>query len=375
MTDVAVEEYANFDFVSDAKFRMALASDYRELIRCVENSAWKSVHVLAGSIVEAILTDYLIGTGYPKRTGKDPLTMELGPIISACKAERIISDRTADLSSVVKSYRNLIHPGRLIRLKEKVDQKSASVAKALVGIVAEEVATAKASTYGFTAEQIVNKIEKDPSALAVLSHFLKDTNECERERVVKEIIPDRYFYEHESLEDRGNPSDYERCYRRTLATLSDEARTSVAKEYIKILKEESGEYVRRYETAFFRASDMKYLAPGEVSLAKAHLLSRLENDSNLLDVLSGSGRFLDKHEISGVVDVYAKTIASGKVNAIKTKARDLLSLLYYETEDDIRATLQSRVGDWIAFWDERNLSQPKAVLEGIKAEWAEEIPF
>ncbi len=154
----------------------------------MENGAWKAVHVLAGSVVEAILVDYLIGTGYPKKSGKDPLKMELGPIISACKDEKIITERTADLSSVIRSYRNLIHPGRVIRLNEKIDKKSASIAKALVDVVADEVATAKAVSYGFTAEQIANKIENDSSALAVLAHFLKETNELERERLVRDVV-------------------------------------------------------------------------------------------------------------------------------------------------------------------------------------------
>jgi hypothetical protein len=106
-----------FDFISDANFRTSLISDYRELTRCLDTSAWKAVHILAGSVVEAILTDHLMATDYQKRTGKDPLKMDLAGIISACKEENVITDRTADLSSVVRSYRNLIHPGRMIRLR------------------------------------------------------------------------------------------------------------------------------------------------------------------------------------------------------------------------------------------------------------------
>src|SRR5256885_13481073 len=131
MVDIPGEDNPKFDFITDVDFRTSLESDYRELLRCIENGAWKAVHVIAGSVVEAILSDYLIGIGYEKKSGKNPLEMELGPIISACRAEKIITDRTADLSSVVRSYRNLIHPGRIVRLKEKVDKKTALIAKAL----------------------------------------------------------------------------------------------------------------------------------------------------------------------------------------------------------------------------------------------------
>lgn len=111
-------EDQGFDFINDQKFRTSLQSDYREILRCIETSAWKAVHVLAGSVVEAIFVDYLIASGYQKRTGNDPMKMELGAVISASKDEKVISQRTANLSSVVQSYRNLIHPGRVIRLNE-----------------------------------------------------------------------------------------------------------------------------------------------------------------------------------------------------------------------------------------------------------------
>src|SRR5262249_12797265 len=200
----------SFDFMTDAVFRASLESDYRELSNCMAQSAWKGVHVLAGSIVEAILTDYLIGTDYQKKTGKDPLKMELGPLIAACKDENIISARAADLSAVVKSYRNLIHPGRIVRLSENVDSKTASIAKALVEVIAGEVAATKKENYGFTAEQIAGKLERDKSAFAVLSHFLKEMKEGERERLLRDVLPSRYFDAEEVGFGSLLASDYER---------------------------------------------------------------------------------------------------------------------------------------------------------------------
>jgi hypothetical protein len=194
MPDTANADAPKFDFITEASFRASLESDYRELTRCLKNGAWKAVHVLAGSVVEAVLTDHLVGIDYQKKSGKDPFKMELGPIITACRDEKIITERTADLSSVIRSYRNLIHPGRIARLKEKVDAKTASIAKALVDVVTDEVSAAKAVTYGFTAEQIANKIEKDSSAIALLTHLLEETKDHERERLVSEVLPNRFFF-------------------------------------------------------------------------------------------------------------------------------------------------------------------------------------
>jgi hypothetical protein len=376
MTDLPVEDNPTFDFISDANFRTSLVSDYRELMRSMETGSWKSVHVLAGSVVEAILTDHLIATDYQKRTKKDPLQMDLANVIAACKDEKVITDRTADLSSVVRSYRNLIHPGRMIRLNEKVDKKSALIAKALVDVVADEVAIAKTGTYGFTAEQIINKIEKDSSALSVLSHFLKETNDRERERLAKEVIPQRYFSAQEFGFESTSGADYQDCFRTTFHTLSDESKTKVAKRFIKILKEEHGTYVLEYETMFFRASDMKYLDPSEAALAKAHMLSRLDKEQTLgvLGVLEDLGGFLTVGEISRVVDAYIKMIIFGKESRLRTRARTLLVFLGYETEGVIRQKVDKRVDDWINHFEEKEMNEHKTTLEELKTELSE-MPF
>jgi hypothetical protein len=46
---------AKFDFISDERFRASLQSDYSELGKAGQAEAWKAVHVLAGSIIEAVL--------------------------------------------------------------------------------------------------------------------------------------------------------------------------------------------------------------------------------------------------------------------------------------------------------------------------------
>jgi len=48
------------------------------------------------------------------------LKMDFGEALNVCKEKKVILSKTAALSSVVKGYRNLIHPGRLIRLNETI---------------------------------------------------------------------------------------------------------------------------------------------------------------------------------------------------------------------------------------------------------------
>lgn len=78
--------------------------------------------------------------------------MDLMEAIEICRQEKALTDRTADLCSVIRSYRNLIHPGRLIRPGEPApDKDSATIAVTLVRIIAEELAATREKAVGLTA--------------------------------------------------------------------------------------------------------------------------------------------------------------------------------------------------------------------------------
>jgi hypothetical protein len=67
-----------------------------------ENRLWKSVHILTGSIIEAILADYLIAIDYKKTKKIDPLEMDLFNLIQACNKEGILTDKTVGLCNVIR---------------------------------------------------------------------------------------------------------------------------------------------------------------------------------------------------------------------------------------------------------------------------------
>jgi hypothetical protein len=376
------ESPATFDFISDEKFRNSLRNDYGEIVRCMGSGAWKAVHVLAGSIVETVLVDYLVATNHHKVKGKDPLKMELAEVIEACRKDGVLSQRASDLSSVIRSYRNLIHPGRVIRLGEKIDLKTATVAKTLVDVVLEEIVAAKADKYGFTAEQIVNKVEKDSSAVSVLSHFLKDTNEFERERLLLDVIPKRYFNT-----DFNNPFEeffvdhLEKVFRQTFDTLPDEKKAVVTKRFVKILKEESEEVVFKYQIGFFKASDLKYLNGSDASLVKTHLLSRLRTElesKELLDVMVGIGGFLEPDEIGPLMDSIMRMMAYSKSERLRKRASTALIDLFYEIPEGPDEKMKKRLDEWIALLKRKELTEPlreAEILKNIMDNRNEELPF
>ena len=129
---------ATIDFITDDEFRLSLTSDLDELEKALENKSIKAAHVLAGSIVEAVLIDYLISETPADR--ERLLKLDLGKAIDECQKRGVIGSRTANLSSVVREYRNLIHPGLVIRKQEKISDKTAHIANSVVSVILEEIA-------------------------------------------------------------------------------------------------------------------------------------------------------------------------------------------------------------------------------------------
>ena len=157
---------------------------------------------------------------------------------------------------------------------------------------------------------------KDSTALGLLSHFLNDTKEFERLRLLTEVIPERYFALSEDpdgvlSEDARILTDLEECFRQTFNTLNKEKRTA-ANRFVNLLREADENRLLKYETAFFLASDLEFLAPKDAAMAKEHLLSRLTEPSTvslaLLDTLTGIGNHLNKQEVSRIANGLLRVI-------------------------------------------------------------------
>jgi hypothetical protein len=305
---------ASFDFITDEDFRISLENDFKEMNLCIQSGAYKAAVVVAGSIVEALLIDYVIAENIVTR--EDALKLDFGKVLTLCKDKKIISEKTSDLSSAVKGYRNLIHPGRAIRLNESVNKDSADVAKALVGIVIGDVEKQKKENYGYTAEQIVAKIKNDSNASAILSILIKRTNPTELERLMLKYLPDAYL-EEITMEERWE--EYERgyvkqnlvlCFRTSFDNADDKLKTKLANWFAKIIREESDSVISSYGIAFLRSSDMKYMHKDDVEIVKQHFFGQMKNNMNetILEALSGMGTYLKQEDIASFIDPLARAI-------------------------------------------------------------------
>lgn len=112
---------SDFNFISDDQLRIVVERDKKELDSCLKNQLCKSTLLLAGSIIETILVDYFLAFGKTGSTPAQILNSDLATLVSWAESDGLISSRTKEISTVIRNYRNLIHPGREYRLKERID--------------------------------------------------------------------------------------------------------------------------------------------------------------------------------------------------------------------------------------------------------------
>jgi hypothetical protein len=292
----------NFDFVSDEKFCFSLEKDYQELTSSMQNGAWKAAHLLAGSIIEAILIDYLLATGLQHA---DILNMTLEDAISLSAEEGALSEKTEYIAYTIKSYKNLIHPDQTMRLSENIEEGSAKVAQALVDIITKEISEAKKKLYGYTAEQIINKILKDSSTNAFLPYLLRNTSEFEKKRLLMEVIPQKYIDYLDKTEQgvTHSLSALSKSFYILFNTASDQTKKDVAENFVKIIQDEKAYQLYVHQNEFFKGHFLAYLSPEDSKIVKKCLFSVLEEQVNIsiLKTLDGIGEFIQIEDVHNFI--------------------------------------------------------------------------
>jgi hypothetical protein len=320
-----------FDFVTDEDLRKSLESDAQEMSNCFGTKAWKAVHILGGAMIEAVLVDHLLATSHKEVAKADVLNMDLGQLLEVCKKDKILSAKTVALSTAVKAYRNLIHPGRALRLNDTPNEEGATVVRALLNMVVQEVANRQKDEYGYTAEQLVSKLERDSSVLPILPHLLKGMRQAELRRLLLSAAPRRYFeLDPEEIFGAHDPDIRPRiaaCFRTAFDIAPEQVKQLVAMNFVTVLKEKNRDEVLEYETAFFRASDLAYLDVENREMAKQHLLSRLKEELSapLLEALAGIADHLKATEIRNVLDPFIKAAYGSKPQHLQSRAREFIT--------------------------------------------------
>lgn len=340
-----------FDFISHKDFRGSLEADYKEMQHCLSGEAWKSVQVLAGSIVETLLIDYLVSTPVPGRPSKNPLQMDLSEAIDICRSEKIPSDRAANLCAVVRSYRNLIHPGRMVRLNEvPPDKDSATVASTLVHMIASELGAARIKNVGMTADQIVSKIISDQNSLSILKHLLKETREDERASMLLELIPSA----HKELLDDDDPFDMKAdrlaaAFGQTFEIAAADTKTTVATYFVRMLKEADSRHVEWYTDTFLTPAVFSHISEHDQPFVKDYLFGRVGriHTAESLKVLICLGANLDPDDAMRWVDPFVRLVVSGGNTELKERALIVFSKIISGTSSSFDEAIKKRLKTWL----------------------------
>jgi len=228
-----------------------------------------------------------------------------------------------------------------------------------------EISEKRSKTQGFTAEQIVSKIERDASAISIIGHLLRDTKPNELKRLLLNVLPERYNsipIERDFLEEIGPAegietdrilSDLIRCYWEAFNRADESMKKEAVKNFVGILKQESQGVVYAYETAFFKSNNLKYLSQNEAQMVKEHLLARLKNEGislALTNTLAGIGKYINKNETNHLLDSLIRAYLSNIENEIGNASKNLIVSEFYQIADtDIQEIYLARIDEWIEF--------------------------
>lgn len=136
-----ITETRNFPFVKNSDLQAVLTRDYSEIQRAYISKCWKSVIILCGGLIEAILTDLLLenktlslsSSNKPKEN--DITRWGLSDLINVSVDIKLVSSGIEKLSHAIREYRNLIHPGVEIRKNLKFDAEEARIAIEVLNIL------------------------------------------------------------------------------------------------------------------------------------------------------------------------------------------------------------------------------------------------
>ena len=129
---IPVTEKRQFAFVSDLNLRTIIERDYNEIQRAYVSECWKSVIILCGGGIEAILTDLLISNKTAAKATKsaprtpDITRWDLSNLIDVAVELTLVSTSVEKLSHPIREYRNLVHPGNELRNKLRFDAEEAT---------------------------------------------------------------------------------------------------------------------------------------------------------------------------------------------------------------------------------------------------------
>lgn len=136
--------------IADEDLRECIFSDIRDIENCIHAAAWKPAVIMCGSVIEAVLTDWLNQLPeadvkkaymevYPSRkNAKKVENFKLIEMIKVAEHLDIIHGYHATIGDGIRNFRNLIHPKLVLRQQIKPNQSIAEIGKGIIVAILQE---------------------------------------------------------------------------------------------------------------------------------------------------------------------------------------------------------------------------------------------
>lgn len=132
-------------FLDDQELKISLRSDLDQAYRALENEQWKSATVMSGVVLESLLlwklrqpwSSVVTQSAADRKLSQPPERWDLADYIAVASNAKLITEEIGKQCELCKDFRNLIHPGREIRLQQRATRGRALGALAAVELVIE----------------------------------------------------------------------------------------------------------------------------------------------------------------------------------------------------------------------------------------------
>lgn len=125
---VPVDVKTRLRFVRNKQFRESILRDLDSAAAAIAAGEWKTATLLSGASVEAMLLDALSRRAKDKPAKEALQHLRFEALIDRAGGARVVRPETVKTLGVVRGFRNLIHPGKALRLKAECSQATAYAA-------------------------------------------------------------------------------------------------------------------------------------------------------------------------------------------------------------------------------------------------------
>jgi hypothetical protein len=279
--------------------------------------------------------------------------MTLGGLITRAKAKSVINEKTEKISSAIKDYRNLIHPGRSLADGVSADQATAEIANALLSLVLDDISKIRMASTTPTAADVFGAILSDPSKMHIAKYLVAPLPTDEIRILLLELIPEALIDEYSTSDleiDDARVGLLKRLFHVVYQSASPEVQTAVAERYVKVLMDSPEVVVSVHSNYLFTVEFLIYLGGDEKNIVKEHMKGRLSSgnlEAEDLPLYESISYHFDETEIFDILQIFFRGLGYTKSDV---DAHKFAKWIEEEYETYCNASQQPKVKELAKAW-------------------------